>query len=257
MNFIDRLANVISEIDILINMGVNNDNWRFIAWKKKVLILLRDCFGEDSLEYSNFVDISFAPSVIFRDDKEEQFIAECIKGLRISKSILEDYLCNFSAGMSLCNKVQENNVFDYSKIFIVHGHDRILLLEVVNLISKQGINPIILSEQTNKGKTIIEKIEQNSTVGAAICLFTPDDSGKSNNDEQYNNRARQNVVFETGYFYGRLGRDRTIFLMTDNLEIPSDLQGVVYSTKDHWKNRVLRELEQIGFTIDYSKLVDC
>ena len=77
------------------------------------------------------------------------------------------------------NDIQSNK-FDNlnSKIFIVHGREEGLLNAVALLITNQGLTPIILSEQSDQGITIIEKIEYNSDVNAAICLFTPDDEGK-------------------------------------------------------------------------------
>ncbi len=61
---------------------------------------------------------------------------------------------------------------EYSKVFIVHGHDGELKESIARLIERQGIKAIILNEQTNRGATIIEKFERNSEVAAAICLFT-------------------------------------------------------------------------------------
>jgi predicted nucleotide-binding protein len=58
---------------------------------------------------------------------------------------------------------------------------------------------IILHEQPNQGKTLIEKFEAHSDVGFAVVLLTDDDLGGRKGGEQ-NPRARQNVVLELGYF---------------------------------------------------------
>ena len=68
-------------------------------------------------------------------------------------------------------EVKTMNVQDNNKIFIVHGHNEALKQEVARLVEKQGLEAIILSEQANRGKTIIEKFEEHSDVGAAICLL--------------------------------------------------------------------------------------
>ena len=117
-----------------------------------------------------------------------------------------------------------------------------------------GLEAIILSEQANKGKTIIEKFEENSDVGAAICLFTGDDIGKEKSEAVEKQRARQNVVYEAGYFMGKLGRERVIMLVDEGIELPSDLQGVVYTVSESWKTEVLQELQSIGYAIDFNKL---
>jgi predicted nucleotide-binding protein len=48
-------------------------------------------------------------------------------------------------------------------------------------------------------------------------------------------RARQNVIFELGYFYGLLRRQsgRIVLLHKGGLEIPSDLTGIIYIDITH------------------------
>ena len=145
---------------------------------------------------------------------------------------------------------------EYKKVFIVHGHDNALKQEVARMVEKQGLEAIILSEQANRGKTIIEKFEENVDVGAAICLFTGDDYGKAKDATSENLRARQNVVFEAGYFMGKLGREKVILIADANIEVPSDLQGVVYTSKNMWQTDVLRELKAIGYKVDFNKLFE-
>ena len=93
------------------------------------------------------------------------------------------------------------------KVFIVHGHDNEPKLEMARLLEKLDFEAIILHEQINKNRTIIEKIEANSDVGFAVVLLTPDDHGGMSGKDS-SPRARQNVILELGYFIGRLGRER-------------------------------------------------
>lgn len=140
------------------------------------------------------------------------------------------------------------------KIFIVHGHDGMLQQSVARIVEKQGIEAIILSEQANQGRTIIEKFESNSDVGGAICLFTADDVGKAKDTSSESARARQNVVLETGYFMGKLGRDHVVILADSGVEIPSDLSGVVYTNTSNWKIDLLKELKAMGYEVDFNRL---
>ena len=120
-------------------------------------------------------------------------------------------------------------------------------------MDKQGIEPIILMEQPNQGRTIIEKFEDYSDVGTAICLFTADDNvdGVGRTKQV---RARQNVVLETGFFIGKLGRERVIILSNSDIEMPSDLSGVLYTSNGNWKFEVLKELKTMGYSIDLNKI---
>jgi hypothetical protein len=140
------------------------------------------------------------------------------------------------------------------KVFIVHGHDEGARESVARYLERIGFEPIILHEQANRGRTVIEKVEAHGDVGFAIVLLTPDDEGsvKGGKTEP---RARQNVLLELGYFIGRLGRDHVCALKRGELEIPSDFAGVVWETMDNgggWKQALARELRAAGHPIDWN-----
>ncbi|TCU74885.1 putative nucleotide-binding protein with TIR-like domain [Bradyrhizobium sp. R2.2-H] len=140
------------------------------------------------------------------------------------------------------------------KIFIVHGHDDGAREAVARFLERLGFDPIILHEQANQGRTIIEKIEAHGDVGFAVILLTPDDVGGLHGAEQ-RPRARQNVMLELGYFIGRLGRARVCALKRGDIEVPSDFGGVVYEPFDSgggWKQALGRELQAAGFQIDWN-----
>lgn len=124
------------------------------------------------------------------------------------------------------------------KVFIVHGHDEVAKLSLKNYLQNtlKLPEPIILHEQPNSGRTIIEKFEDLSgSVDLVFVLLTPDDPGASASDsDSTKRRARQNVIFELGYFLGQLGRrsGRVFLLYKGNLELPSDLSGVLYQNID-------------------------
>ena len=142
--------------------------------------------------------------------------------------------------------------FSNRKVFIVHGHDEKLKLEVETFIYKLGLEAIVLSEQVNNGRTIIEKIEEYTDVGYGIVLYTPCDIGgtKDTSYEKMKPRARQNVIFEHGYLIGKLGRDRVCALVDGDIEHPSDINGIVYiSYQDQWQYKIIEELKSIGYKV--------
>ena len=147
---------------------------------------------------------------------------------------------------------------DNHNIFIVHGHNTAVQLSVARTLDKLGLNPIILHEQPNAGKTIIEKFESNSNVGFAIILLTDDDEGKLKTDVDLKNRARQNVVLELGYFIGKLGRDRVLPLHSEGVELPSDIHGLLYvpiDKADTWKFALVKELKAAGYSVDANAIL--
>jgi predicted nucleotide-binding protein len=142
------------------------------------------------------------------------------------------------------------------KVFIVHGHDEAAREAVARFLEKIGFEVIILHERANKGKTIIEKFEANGDVGFVVVLLTPDDIGGPESGAQAH-RVRQNVILEWGYFIGRLGRDRVCALKKGNLELPSDIIGVVWEEFDEhggWKGKLAKELSEANFAIDWSRV---
>lgn len=115
------------------------------------------------------------------------------------------------------------------RVFIVHGHDAGPKLELARLLERLSLVPVILHEQVDAGRTIFQKLrEELSDVGFAFILLTPDDVGCIAGSEELRPRARQNVVFEHGLLVGLLGPDRVCAIVKDEVEIPSDLQGILY-----------------------------
>ena len=142
------------------------------------------------------------------------------------------------------------------KAFVVHGHDEGAREAVARFLERIGFEAVILHEQANQGRTVIEKIEAHGDVGFAVVLLTPDDEGNVKGGAAQP-RARQNVLLELGYFIGRLGRSRVCALKRGDVEIPSDFGGVVYETFDAsngWKMALGRELEASGFEIDWNRV---
>ena len=168
------------------------------------------------------------------------------------KGFLEGELSKKQKDENLDSDIKTKN---FSKVFLVHGHDGELKQEVARIIENQRIEAIILHEQTNQGATIIEKIEKHSNVGAAVCLLTPDDFGKAKNEDELKSRARQNVIFEAGLFIGKLGRNNIVFIADSDVEIPSDLEGIVYANSTNWKIDLLKELKAMGYNIDLNLLI--
>jgi len=144
---------------------------------------------------------------------------------------------------------------DPSKVFVVH--DDAALQNVARFLEQLALTVIVLREQPDKGRTIIEKFEDSaSEVGFAVVLLTPDDIAHAARVSEQAARARQNVIFELGYFAGKLGRGRTCLLRKGAVEIPSDLYGVIYTEMDDangWKLKLIKEMKTAKLDFDTSK----
>ncbi len=142
-----------------------------------------------------------------------------------------------------------------NEVFIVHGRDQGAKETIAREVEKLGLKAVILHEQPNRGRTIIEKLEELAkSASFAIVLLTPDDFGalKDRIDDTQNPRARQNVIFELGYFIGRLGRERVCPIYKGEIESPSDIDGIVYVHMDEsgaWRQDLTQEMESAGLPI--------
>lgn len=148
----------------------------------------------------------------------------------------------------------EETSLNSNNIFIVHGHDEHIKETSARFIEKLGLNAVILHEQPNEGKTIIEKLEKHTDAAYAIILFTPDDIGASATaSDNIQPRARQNVLVELGYMAAKIGRNRVCVLKKGEIEMPSDFLGVLYIDIDSagaWRLTLAKELKVAGLKVD-------
>jgi len=162
-----------------------------------------------------------------------------------------------SQGKNSLPKVISNN-----KVFIVHGHDIELKNDVEIFIKSINLEPIVLHRQLDEGLTIIEKFEKHSDVNYAIVLLTPDDIGfpiselkKTENERKKEFRARQNVIFEFGFFVGRLSRKNVCCIYKEGVTVPSDLNGLIYKQVNKSVEEVgmflMKELKNAGLAIKF------
>lgn len=152
--------------------------------------------------------------------------------------------------------VRMNYVMKNKKVFIVHGHDDNAKNEVARFIQKLGLQEIILHEQKNRGMSIAEKLEANSDVQAAVVLLSADDKARKRRSKKEYDRARQNVILELGYFWGKLDRKNVFAINVGKVEIPSDIHGILYIPYDKdgaWKISLFRELQDIWPDIVFPK----
>jgi predicted nucleotide-binding protein len=197
------------------------------------------------------------PSLSHNIDKMKKRIKAQINKLESINGRLE--LIKNSIAAIQKDEISQKIVEKGRTIFIVHGHDEAAKLAVARFLEKLDLNALILHEQPEGGRTIIEKIEDYSDVGFAIILLTPDDIGYAkNNPDKTETRARQNVIFELGYFIGKLGRGNVCALYKEGVELPSDFQGVLYVPMDPaegWHMKLAREMKHAGIEVDVNKII--
>lgn len=262
------LESLLVELDKL----PNGDRHKLDALKRRAEMVVRNIFGENSKYLTDLKKIDFFPRVYPADEiyYNERWLSGVNNMLNLFKTMLEEVklfqVDKINEAIEMDTKVTRNkDTEDQEKIFIVHGHDEAMQQAVARMLEKLKLKPIILHELPNKGRTIIEKFSDHSNVGFAIVLLSPDDIGYENigSEAQKNakTRARQNVVFEQGFFIGKLGRERVLALYKtdENFEMPTDYSGVLYvpyESNQRWKFDLAKELKACGYDIDANVLLE-
>jgi predicted nucleotide-binding protein len=193
------------------------------------------------------------------ESRWEQYRAELLKTQLLNLETLVELL-ETEERLSAGHPANVEPAVHGHAVFVVHGHQHGLKEEVARFLEKLRQEVRILHEQPNLGKTLIEKFEQHADVAFAVVLLTPDDRGGPVSAEppSLKLRARQNVIFELGYFVGRLGRSRVCALFAPDVELPSDYQGVAFVPVDEsgaWRFALAKELKAAGLTVDLNLAV--
>lgn len=247
------MQNVAARIEDLINIGWNVDSQAdYKSWTNRVSAFLSAATDESAAE--KFKELGNEGLIETWKDCRGRQIGH-LEGIavRLADEIVSNKVAELQ-GASLPLPVHLTK-----KVFVVHGHDNEAKETVARFIERLRLSPVILHEQANSGRTIIEKFEALSDVGFAVVLLTPDDIGAPvASSKDLKPRARQNVILELGYFMGKLSRFRVCALYKKGVEIPSDYQGVLYVELDPggaWKKKLAQELVEANFSIDLDGLL--
>lgn len=251
----ELINNLIGEMS---NMVYKSNSSNLSDFQIKGEIILNKIFGKRSSHIEKFNSVKFYPTYTTGNDDYDNSIKfnSFQDGKTSMLSVLQGALTEIEMN-EVISLPEVTELTKSNKVFIVHGHDDGLKNEVARFVERLDLEAVILHEQANAGNTIIEKIEKNSDVGFAIVLYTPCDEGKSKSSEQLRSRARQNVIFEHGYFIARLGRSNVVALHKgEDLELPNDISGVVYVKYENgaWKYEIAKEMLASGYKVDMNKI---
>ncbi|MVM37184.1 hypothetical protein GO730_05250 [Spirosoma sp. HMF3257] len=252
-----------SKVSTVLDLGTLERE--FTKWDSFNSELLKTSFDNPNNEYKSEYDINYFGYINLGPidyQKEYKDLLNKIdnKNRKLEQLIEQTELLQVSSQNNTIGIEASSKTGDMSKVFIVHGHDSLTKITVARTVEQLGLKAIILHEVANEGRTIIEKFESiTSDIGFAIVILSGDDLGKAKgeNESDYKPRARQNVIFELGYFIGRLGRSKVAPLYEEGVELPNDLSGILYTKIDSvgaWKYELGKELKNAGYKVDLNKL---
>jgi predicted nucleotide-binding protein len=242
------------------------DEAEYRAWENATKNYLQKAFGLNHPNADRFKEIGriwsapFDAGPAYWDGVFRGFLRDQLVCLRSYIGELETEL-EFSQPASEANQsVAVSKSLISRKVFIVHGHNDAIRESCARFLERLDLQPIILHEQPNAGRTIIEKFQDYADVGFAVVLLTADDKGgtKHIDSAALKHRARQNVIFELGFFIGKLGGSKVCALYEDGVELPSDYNGVLFTPIDAagtWKFQLCREIKAAGIDVDLNKAI--
>jgi predicted nucleotide-binding protein len=230
----------------------------FSVWRQKTEVVLRNVVGDSNPLYQSFQKIRYTLIMFSANTPRSRFAEAQAAGVRQAIAVLNaaKLEVELSGGTPT---PPDGSITSGHKIFVVHGSDEARKHEVARCLrALTGYEPTILHEQANGGRTIIEKFEDHAADTAyAVVIATGDDVGRKVSAGPDLPRPRQNVVFELGFFFGSLGRNRVALLYEEGVERPSDTDGIVRISLDAaggWKTALARELQEAGIGVDWSAL---
>jgi predicted nucleotide-binding protein len=233
-----------------------DDTPEWLAWKRRAFVVISKIVADDSPAASLIKSGLAVHTSGNYSDKFERARGSLLKALEMTLSALkEDTFGEIKQPMSESGSAALSN-----RVFIVHGHDHALKTELESFLHQIGLEPVVLHRQPDQGQTIIEKFEQHSDVGYAFILLTPDDVAYAAVEEALpdqtrvkERRARPNVIFEFGYFVGKLGRRSVCCLHKGGVVLPSDISGLIYKelclSLESQAFSIIKELKAAGYQI--------
>lgn len=216
----------------------------YVAWRIRVKSAIFSLFGEDSATMDMLKSGFEVPIIGFDRNKFQLAQSYFLGALKAAKDVLEED----TFGELRDADARAPGAFS-NEVFIVHGHDDQSKTELEILLKEMGLEPVVLHRQADQGMTIIEKFEKHSNVGYAFIILTPDEvaylanqKDKPDDERTKEWRARPNVIFEFGYFVGKLGRPRVCCLYKGDVTLPSDIEGLLYK-------KFKRSVEEVAYSI--------
>ncbi|AMP89078.1 TIR domain-containing protein [Legionella pneumophila] len=203
------------------SVSFDNEEWEYDSFDEYVSDYNKDCsrssllliFQDEKSTNRDVFNLNFDEDrtrISFESNSRDQIIKIF--------NIFEE-----NAKSSLLPESKNNNIIkDELVVYIGHGHDQDWKIVKEELQDKHNIKIEAYETGARAGHTIRDVLEDMSNKSHfAILVFTGEDVQK---DDKI--RARQNIIHEAGLFQGRLGFNKAVIVMKENVEMPSNLDGI-------------------------------
>lgn len=216
-----------------------------LQWVRRVRFALRSMFGNEAAIVK---DLDILLKEIQQKGLSQSQFSQKIADLES----FVDYLNQLSNFPLACAVSKTSRAPSTKDIFIIHGHDELNTRRLTHILSSEfGLNPIAMLAKPGMSRPLTQKFEDEAqTCSFAFALFTPDDEILTQVGPY--KQARPNVIYEVGWFIGRLGRARVALILKKGTKIHSDLDGV---SQIHFSEDVSEKFLEIRKELIAAKLV--
>lgn len=188
-------------------------------WYTKALVCYKLLYGTASPPFKEL--LAFREGLLKKTANSADLKAKVGEFISLAEFLNEGTLSSLAVATSRRSTAPANR-----RVFIVHGHDELNRLRLEKMLKEHfGLEPIVISSKPGQSRSIIDKFEEHAKhCTFAMALFTPDDLVTTDKEKYY--QSRPNIIFETGWFVGRLGKERVIIFLKEGTQIYSDFDGV-------------------------------
>lgn len=220
---------------------------KLISWALETFRTINNLFGRTSLiskECRNLID------TLRR--RERELPTDSVKTIINKINNLAATLERLDKNKNYLNLSEPLLPPDTKNIFVIHGHDELNTRRLLNIIQNDFLlNPMAIFLKPGQSRNILEKFESNAaTCSFAFALFSQDDEIIKNNERYL--QARPNVIFESGWFTGRLGKNRIVLLLQNGVKIHSDFDGI---SRIQFNQNVEEKYKEIKIELEAAKLI--
>ena len=216
-----------------------------IQWVRRVRFALFSIFGKDAAIVKDL-------DLLVKEAQSKGLSRDQFAQRLVDVESLAGYLNRLGGFPMACPVSQTSRAPSTKDVFVIHGHDELNTRRLSQLLQGHfGLNPIAMLAKPGMSRPLTEKFEDEAqTCSFAFALFTPDDEVvKSDGDY---NQARPNVIYEVGWFIGRLGRERVTLILKTGTKIHSDLDGV---SRIHFTENIEDRFLEIQKELKAAKIV--
>ncbi len=200
---LNKFTNFLEELTSIVNVARNTSDFEkshedLKRWKMRAINYLRTNVSEieaENLEKKKKGSFIMGAPLENLNDEVDMYRAFIVSLGEEIKNHPEEVLLVKQEEIGPISTVTTTEIPKTKTVFIIHGHDEMNLLRLKELLrEKWHLEPLVLKNEPDTGRTLIEKFEQEAQRASfAVALLSADDKIKTPEEDYF--QPRPNVIF--------------------------------------------------------------